>query len=86
MNSCSNSIIILILGISTIIQLVVGFGWFPKKVRDFFYRSKAEDTIDILKEMGVDVDKYRRSNISMNYTKDCSISSMEEQIIDSLKK
>ena len=42
--------------------------------------SKSNEILETLEELGIDVDKHRRSNVSINYPKDYSKESVEEQV------
>lgn len=86
LNNFLNSLILIILSISTVISVLEQVGWLPKKVRKYLKLSRSTEIIEILEELGIDVDKYRRSNVSVNYPKDYSKESVEKQVRDSLKQ
>lgn len=57
-----NKIILILLAISTLIQVLNWTGFLPSKLKKFFKLSQAEDTLDVLKELGIDIERYRRVN------------------------
>lgn len=81
-----NSVILIILNISTVISVLEQVGWLPKKVRKYLKLSRSIEIIEILEELGMNVDKYRCANISINYPKDYSKESVEKQVRKSLKQ
>ncbi len=85
-NDFLNSLILIILSISTVISVLDQVGLLPKRIKKFIKMSKSNEILETLEELGIDVDKHRRSNVSINYPKDYSKESVEEQVKASLKK
>ena len=55
-NSLILNIIILVLGVSSLISILDSIGMLPGKVRDWFKLNRAEDTLKVMEELGVDYD------------------------------
>lgn len=78
-------LVLVILAISTVVSALDFIGFLPMKVKKSLRMSKVQDTIDVLKELGVDIDKYKRSIISTNYPKEYdSEQSIEKAVMKSL--
>lgn len=57
---------LVILSITTIIDLLCRFGLFPQNWIKRLKLGHAQDTLEVIKELGVDVDLYRRRNATIN--------------------
>lgn len=57
-----NRIILGLLAISTLIQVLNWIGFIPAKFKKVLKLHQAEDTLDVLKEFGIDIERYRRVN------------------------
>lgn len=57
-----NKLILLLLAISTLVQVLNWMGFLPPKFRKILKLNQAEDTIEVLKDMGIDIERYRRAN------------------------
>lgn len=86
LNNFLNSLILIILSISTIISVLDQVGLLPKRLKKYLKMSRSGELIETLEELGIDIDKYKRSNVSINYPKDYSKESVEEQVKNSLKR
>ncbi len=60
-----NKAILFFLAISTLFQVLNWTGLMPMKLKNKLKMNKAEDTLEVLKHLGVDIDKYRRTNSIM---------------------
>lgn len=60
-----NVIALIILGIGSLIQLLDTIGLFPAKIRNYLRLNRAKETIDVLKEYGINPDLYKRHNIAI---------------------
>lgn len=69
-----NKIILVLLAISTLIQVLNWLGFLPLKMREILRMNQAADTLEILKNIGVDIDRYQRVNstvgLPVDYSKD----------------
>lgn len=69
-----NKAILIVLAISTLFQVLNWLGFLPIKLRNKLKLNQAEDTLEVLKHLGVDIDKYRRANsivgLPVDYPKD----------------
>ena len=54
-----NVIALILLALGTVIQLLESLGFLPPKVRNFFKLNRSRDTIDVLREFGVDTELYQ---------------------------
>lgn len=57
-----NRVILILLAISTLFQVLNWLGFLPMKLKNKMKLNQAEDTLEVLKHLGVDIDKYRRAN------------------------
>lgn len=81
-----NDLVWLGLGISTLMAVLDMIGFIPKKLRKKMRLNRAEDTIEVLNELGIDVESYRRKISSMSFPKDYSNESLEEIVNKELDK
>ena len=69
-----NRAILILLAISTLVQILNWMGFLPSKFRKLLKLNQAEDTIEVLKDMGIDIDRYKRFNsiveLPVDYPKD----------------
>lgn len=79
-----NQVILLILGFSTLIGILDFVGILPEKVKKRFKLNRASDTIDVLKEMGVDIDRYKINNESLDFPRALGNENLQEIAIKSL--
>ena len=70
--------ILIILSVSTLIGVLDYVGFLPKPLRRFFRLNRADDTFSLLKELNIDVDRYKRSNEKLHFPKDLSVEETEE--------
>lgn len=75
-----NSAILIILGFGTLIQVLDMLGFLPKKWRDHFKLNHSRDTLEVLKEYGIDPELYRRHNISVGIPQDYSQDTSEAEV------
>lgn len=61
-----NRIILVLLAISTLVQVMNWMGFLPPKLRKLLKLSQAEDTMEVLKNLGIDIDRYRRINATVD--------------------
>lgn len=57
-----NRAILILLAISTLVQILNWMGFLLSKFRKLLKLNQAEDTIEVLKDMGIDIDRYKRVN------------------------
>lgn len=67
---CLNVIALILLAIGTVIQLLDSLGFLPQKARNFFKLNRSRDTIDVLKEFGVDTELYQKRNVLVGIPRD----------------
>ena len=58
-----NTIILVLLAISTLIQVADWIGFLPNKLRNYLKLNKSSDTLDVLEKLGIDVKMYQRKNL-----------------------
>lgn len=75
-----NAFILIVLSISTVIQVLDMCGFLPRKVRKFLRLNHSEDTMDVLKEFGINIDMYRRNNATVGIPRDYSRETLEEDL------
>lgn len=62
MENLINKLILLLLAISTVIQVLNWLGFLPHKIKKFLKLNQAQDTIEVLEEFGIDIKRYQRQN------------------------
>lgn len=81
-----NAIIILLLGISTVIQVCDMCGFLPEWIRKKFRINKSLDTLEVLKELGINTNMYKRKNAIVGIPRDYNKKNIEKDIKKELKK
>ncbi|CEN89846.1 orotate phosphoribosyltransferase [[Clostridium] sordellii] len=81
-----NNLVWLALGVSTLMAVLDMIGFMPKKLKKKLKLNRAEDTLDVLKDMGIDIESYRRKISSINFPKDYSNESLEKIVSEELNK
>lgn len=81
-SSILHSVVLFILSISTIISILDLVGWMPVKFKKRMIKNRSEETLEVLRNLGIDVDKYKKINASMSFPKDYS----EKSLIDVIRK
>ena len=72
-----NVLALIILGIGSLIQLLDAMGLFPPKIRNYLRLNRTKETIDVLKEYGINPDLYKRHNIAIGIPRDYSKNTVE---------
>lgn len=72
-----NVLALIILGIGSLIQLLDTMGLFPPKLRNYLQLNRAKETIDVLKEYGINPDLYKRHNMAIGIPRDYSKNTVE---------
>lgn len=81
-----NSLVLIILGIGTLVQVLDMLGFLPRKVRDYLKLNHARDTLDVLKEYGIDPELYKRHNISVGIPQDYPKDELENVVKKKLEE
>lgn len=85
-NNQLNTLILVLLSVSTLIAVADMIGIIPPKIKKHFRRTYVSDTIEVLKEFGVDIDRYKRNNIALDYPIDYSAGSVEDCVKEALSQ
>lgn len=67
-----NVIALIILGVGSVIQLVDAIGVLPERIRNYLRLNRAKETIEVLKEYGINPDLYKRHNMALGIPRDYS--------------
>ena len=81
-----NQVILFLLAISTLVGILDFIGFLPKKIRNWLKLNRMDGTLELLKELGIDIDQHRRSNIALKYPKKFTDENIEEVTNNALKK
>lgn len=81
-----NVIALILLALGTVIQLLDSLGFLPPKVRNFFKLNRSRDTIDVLREFGVDTELYQKRNKLVGIPRDYPKEKLEIVIRKKLDK
>lgn len=81
-----NAIIILLLGVSTVIQVCDVCGFLPEWIRKKFRINKSLDTLEVLKELGINTNMYMRKNAIVGIPRDYDKKNIEKNVEKELNK
>lgn len=81
-----DTIVILLLGISTIIQICDMCGFLPGWIRKRFRINKSQDTLEVLKELGINTNMYKRKNAIVGIPRDYNQDNIQKGIEKKLKE
>ncbi len=81
-----DTIVILLLGISTIIQICDMCGFLPGWIRKRFRINKSQDTLEVLKELGISTNMYKRKNAIVGIPRDYNQDNIQKDIEKKLKE
>lgn len=81
-----NDIVIFILGLSTLVGILDFVGFLPPQIRKVLRINRADDSLELLRELGVDIDRYKRNNVKFNYPQNLSEESIKDTTDEALKK
>lgn len=86
MDKVMDACILILLGISTLIQVCDMCGFLPGWIRKKFRINKSQDTLEVLKEFGIDANKYKRKNAIVGIPRDYDYKNIENCIETKLKE
>lgn len=81
-----DTIMIILLGISTIIQICDMCGFLPGWIRKKFRINKSQDTLEVLKELGINTNMYKRKNAIVGIPRDYNQESIQKDVEKKLKE
>ncbi|WP_028875887.1 phosphoribosyltransferase [Teredinibacter turnerae] len=64
-SDCIEVLILSVLALATLISILGWVGFLPTKVSRYLNRNRLAESIDILKEFGVDIERHRNLNLSV---------------------
>lgn len=73
-------IILILLSISTLIQICDMCGFLPEWLRKKFRINKSQDTLEVLKEFGININMYKRKNAIVGIPRDYNKESLEYDV------
>lgn len=79
-------IFLLLSAISTLLAIFETFGFMDRRITKWLKMNKAEPTIQVLKELGVDIDRVRRANISSQMTEYFDKNNLPKTVENELEK
>lgn len=85
-NDIISMVVLVLLGIATLIQILDLIGFIPKKWRYKLKLSRAQDTIDVLNILGININQYRKSNATVGIPVDYSKETVVDKTRDNLEK
>ena len=65
-----DAIILILLSISTLVQVCDMCGFLPEGIRKRFRINKSQDTLEVLKELGINTNMYKRKNAIVGIPRD----------------
>lgn len=81
-----NGLILFILAISTVVGILDYAGFLPSKLKDKLRFNRVKDTLLVLECLGIDIDKYKRSNQSFEYPQKLAGEEIEKAVQKELEK
>lgn len=81
-----NAAILILLGFSTFIQICDMCGFLPDWIRKKFRINKSMDTLDVLKDFGINTNMYKRKNAVVGIPRDYDRKNIEKNVRKKLKK
>lgn len=72
-------IVIVVLAIATLFQVLDMCGLLPPKFRKFLRLNRSQDTIEVLKELGININQYRKNNLTMGIPRDYPKENLEQK-------
>lgn len=75
-----NDIILILLAIATLLFVLEKLGFLPRFMRKLIAANRAAETLDVLRDLGVDVDRATRSNISASVSVPIGGENTEESV------
>lgn len=71
-------IVLTLLGISTVVFVCDAVGFLPKRLQNFLYRNRSAQTIEVLKDLGFEVDRVKRKNRAARIAEKRTADSLEQ--------
>lgn len=68
-NSTITQFVLIILSIATLVTVLDYLGWLPPKMRRFLRLNRMQETMDTLKEFGIDTRSYYNATMSLRFPK-----------------
>lgn len=81
-----DTIVLIVLGLSTVLQVCDMCGFLPEWFRRRFRLNRAQDTLDVLKELGINSNMYKRKNAIVGIPRDYNQKNLVQDIEKKLEK
>lgn len=89
-NSTITQFVLIILSIATLVTVLDYLGWLPPKMRRFLRLNRMQETMDTLKEFGIDTRSYYNATMSLRFPKSndpadiisCTIKGMKQYLFN----
>ncbi|WP_160036563.1 phosphoribosyltransferase [Paenibacillus sp. An7] len=81
-----NKLILLILTVSTVLFILEVSGLLPQKISLWINRNKLTQTFELLKQLGIDVDRYKRASLELDTPTYFKKENLEEELRKELEK
>jgi len=78
-NEIIGMIVLVILGIGTLIQTLDMIGILPDKWRNRFKLNRAQDTLEVLRTLGININQYKKRNSTIGIPVDYSEQTVVEK-------
>jgi hypothetical protein len=78
-------VIIFVTSISTVLLILEALGFLPNIISKWLIRNKLSYTLEVLKELGIDTDKYKRHVISSDMPAYFNYSDLEKSVSENLR-
>ena len=85
-NSTITQVILIILSIATLVTVLDYLGWLPPKARRFLHLNRAQDTVETLKEFGINVRNYKDATMALRFPKGEDPKSIIQLTIKAMKQ
>ncbi len=78
LNTFLTNLVIILIGLSTLIAVLDICGFLPGRVRKWFQLNRADDTIEVLKRLGIETEQYKRHNNALRFPKSIDSNTIKE--------
>lgn len=84
-NDTISMLILFLLAISTLIQVMDMCGLMPERFRKWLKLNRSQDTLDILRELGININQYKKHNAIVDLPRDYASETIEQDTLRNLE-
>lgn len=84
-NDAISMLILLLLAVSTLIQVMDMCGLLPDRFRRWLKLNRSQDTLEILRELGININQYKKHNAVVDLPRDYASGTIEQDTLEKLE-